>query len=353
MAIIPIALTEKAVERTKGINTIRTCYNELAAVYTRMIKKDLLLCPKCGEWRAADQNYYMDKRFVTGKFPVCKQCLRMMVEQKKHKQDEPNETRESVQYVLRFMDKVWDEDYYDAAVKSVIDDVGERTIGSPFQVYITGIQSLPQFRGKTWKDSTFGDTVLGQDADEINENSLVVKRARKRFGKDYSTADLYFLETQYEDWVTRYECQTKAQEEIFERLAFKKWEINKATKNGDSTEKLDKTYQDLLNTANITPKQTGMDAFADAQTLGTLIQKWEETRPLPEIDPELQDVDKIGLYIDAFFKGHTSKMLGIKNTFSNIYEKVMAKYTVKPPEYEDEEASEAVFNKIFGNVEDF
>ena len=31
----------------------------------------------------------------------------------------------------------------------------------------------------------------------------------------------------------------------------------------------------------------------------------------------------------------------------------MSKYTVKPPEYEDEEASEAAFNKIFGSVEDF
>ncbi len=107
-----------------------------------------------------------------------------------------------------------------------------------------------------------------------------------------------------------------------------------------------------MNTANITPKQTGMDAFADAQTLGTLIQKWEETRPLPEIDPELEDVDKIGTYIDVFFRGHTSKMLGIQNKFSNIYEKFMARFTVKPPTYEDDEDSEALFNKVFGSVED-
>ena len=162
-----------------------------------------------------------------------------------------------------------------------------------------------------------------------------------------------FLETQYEDWVSRYECNTKAQEEIFERLSWKKLEINKATKNGQPTKDLDKTYQDLLSTANITPKQTGMDTFADAQTMGTLLQKWEETRPLPETDEELKDVDKIGLLIDAFFRGHASKMLGLKNAFVSLYEKVMSKYTVKPPEYEDDENTEDIFYKVFGSVEDY
>ena len=87
--------------------------------------------------------------------------------------------------------------------------------------------------------------------------------------------------------------------------------------------------------------------------MGTLIQKFEETRPLPEIDPELQDIDKIGLYIDSFYRGHASKMLGIKNKFSNLYEKVMSKYTVKPPEYDEESDSEDLFDKIFGSVEDY
>ena len=95
-----------------------------------------------------------------------------------------------------------------------------------------------------------------------------------------------------------------------------------------------------------------MDTLSEAQTLGTLIQKYEETRPLPEIDEELKDCDKIGLYIDAFYRGHSCKMLGIKNRFSNIYEKVMAKYTVTPPEYDEEADSEVIFEKIFGNAGD-
>lgn len=338
--------------RNMSVKNVRDEYIRLNHYYSKMVDGDFLLCPKCNEWLSND-SFYLDKSYATHKFPVCKKCLVKMVEQRKKDTDPPNETKESVQEVLRFMNKVYDDNYYESCIQSVQSKLGEHTWVSVFAFYMTGIQSLPQFRGKTWKDSVFGNEYLGESAEEINENSQLVKRAKKRFGKEYSTLDLWFLETQYEDWTSRYECNTKAQEEIFERLAWKKLEIKNATKAGQSTEKLDRTYQDLLSTANITPKQTGMDAFADAQTLGTLIQKWEEEDPIPEVDPELKDVDKIGLYIDAFYRGHTSKMLGIKNAFSNLYDKVMSKYTVKPPEYEEDDDSEDMFNKIFGSVEDF
>lgn len=336
-----------------GVKEIREAFVKLNDYYGKLLNGYYLLCPSCNSWMIAKEAFYLDRRYATDRFPICKRCLLKMAQQQEKDTDVPNETKESVQKVLRYMDRIYDDEYYNGCVKAVKENIGEKNKYSAFANYMTAIQSLPQYHNKFWKDSKFGDEIPGQNEEEINENSQLVRRARKRFGRDYSTSDLYFLETEYEDWTSRHECQTKAQEEIFERLAWKKLEIKKATAQGQVTKDLDRTYQELLNTANITPKQTGMDAFADAQTLGTLIQKWEETRPLPEIDPELEDVDKIGLYIDAFFKGHTSKMLGIKNTFSNIYEKVMAKYTVKPPTYEDDEDSEDMFNKIFGNAEDF
>ena len=102
------------------------------------------------------------------------------------------------------------------------------------------------------------------------------------------------------------------------------------------------------------PKQNAGDTTADNQTFGTLIDKWENERPLPEIDEELKDVDKIGLYIDTFFKGHTCKMLDKKNAFSNLYSSMMKKFTVNKPEYESDESydSELVFDKMFGKAMD-
>lgn len=336
-----------------GISAVRNAYNDLASDYNKIIDYDWLFCHKCGEFLAST-TFYNDSRFATGKFPICKRCVMEMVEQRKKKTDPPNETKESVQEVLRLMDLPYIDSFYEDCIKGAWDEAKEKNRNSPFSTYNTAIRSLPQYRGLKWKDSDFGDSLYA-DLDNIEEtkkNEKIIKKGRKRFG-NYPNEDLLFLENEYEDWISRYECNTKAQESIFERLSFKKWEINKATKSGQPTKDLDKTYQELLSTANITPRQTGMDAFADAQTLGTLIQKYEETRPLPEVDEDLKDVDKIGLMIDAFFRGHTTKMLGIKNAFTHIYEKVMAKYTVTPPTYEDEEDSEAMFDKIFGKVDDY
>lgn len=81
-----------------------------------------------------------------------------------------------------------------------------------------------------------------------------------------------WLETEYQDWITRYECNTKAQEEIFKNLSINRLERKQAAKDGKPTKELDKTFTELLAAQNIQPRQTGMDTFADAQTFGTLLQ---------------------------------------------------------------------------------
>lgn len=352
MANLKPALTEEEVRKT-GVSTLRMAYNKLAQDYTHMLDRELIMCPMCGDFMKAETAFYFDKKYATNRYPICKRCIQKMVEQRKKDTDEPNETKESVQRVLQMMDRPYDDEFYENCIKGAAENLKEKNRTSPFSTYFTALQSLPQWKGKTWKDSKFGASGLPEDQVEINENSRIIKNAKKRFGSDYAPSDLLFLEQEYQDWITRYECNTKAQEAIFERLAFKKWEINKATKSGQSTKDLDKTYQDLLATANIQPRQTTSDLTSGAQTFGTLIQKYEETRPLPEIDPELQDVDKIGLYIDAFYRGHAAKSLGLKNTFTQIYDKVMRKYTVTKPTYNEETDNEAIFNRVFGSVEDY
>jgi hypothetical protein len=41
-------------------------------------------------------------------------------------------------------------------------------------------------------------------------------------------------------------------------------------------------------------------------------------------------------------------MMGLKNAFSALYERSIAKYTVKKPEYDEDVDSEVLFDKIFG-----
>jgi hypothetical protein len=123
----------------------------------------------------------------------------------------------------------------------------------------------------------------------------------------------------------------------------------KALRRGEDTKDITASFQKMLDSGKLQPKQNSGDTTADNQTFGTLIDKWENTRPLPEIDEELKDVDKIGWYIDVFFKGHLSKMMGLKNAFSPIYERFIKKYTVTKPQYDEDTDSEALFDQIFGS----
>lgn len=351
MARLRPALTEEEVKKS-SVSTIRIEYNKLASDYNRIVDNKLLLCPSCNNWQNAEEGFYMDKKFATNRYPICKRCLLKMVEQRNSDREEPNETKESVQKVLQMMDRVYDDDFYNECVKGVMDDVNEKMRHSAFATYITATASLPQWKGKTWKDSDFGDASMSVDENETRIIQKTVNAAKKRFGTGYSNEEYMFLENEYQDWITRYECNTKAQEEVFENLSMLKLLKKKAMIKGENTKDLDRQQQDWLDTGKLKPKQNMSDTLSDAQTFGTLLQKWEETRPLPDIDPDLEDVDNIGLYIDAFFRGHTAKMMGLKNAFTHIYENVMNKFTVTKPQYSDEEDSEAIFEKVFGSNKD-
>lgn len=211
--------------------------------------------------------------------------------------------------------------------------------------------NLVQYKGKTY-DTTLDEERNGdviETLEDIKNAKSTKLKTVKFFGTGFTDDDYQFLQEQYNDWTTRCECKTKAQEEVFKNICFKQLEILKAHREGKDTKDLDKTFQDYLDTANLKPKQNNLDTLSDAQTFGTLLAKWENERPLPEIDDELQDVDKIGLYIDVFFRGHLAKMMGLKNGLSNLYNKFIKKYTVERPEYEGDEDNEALFDAIFGS----
>ena len=273
-----------------------------------------------------------------------------MVEQRRTDKDEPNETKDSVRKVLKMLDLPYLNDVYENCVKGATDAVKERNRSSPFATYIVMLKSLPQYKGLHWENSEFEEEYYDFESDdEINENSRLYKQAKKRFGKGYSPQDLIFLESEYQDWTKRYACENKAQEILFKRICFKELEIEKAQKNGKDTKELDKTLQDLMASMSLKPNQNNSNALTEAKTFGQLIQKWENEKPIPEPEDEFADVDKIGLYIDVFFKGHLSKMMGLKNAFSSLYDRFMKKYTVTRPEYKEDADTEMLFDQIFGS----
>jgi hypothetical protein len=316
-----------------------------------------LHCLRCNETYDSSEFYASDSELhqSIGKIPYCRKCLDEMYCNylKKYKDLQCVDTdRKATERLCMALDIYYNDKVFDSAVKRS-ESNQEATL---FALYLAQVK-LYQYRNKNY-DTTIkdkfnkikdGENSMSVYTEQDIEKRYEIKTASKFFGSGFSDEDYIFLQEQYDDWTTRHECETKAQEEVFKRICFKQLEILKATRRGDDTKDLDATFQRLLETAKLQPKQNSGDTTANNQTFGTLIDKWENTRPIPEIDEYLRDVDKIGIYLDVFFKGHLAKMMGLKNGLSNLYSKFMKKYTVEKPEYSDDEDSEVLFDAIFGN----
>jgi hypothetical protein len=352
MAYLRQAKTQEEL-KALTVNNVKKAYGDLAEDYNRLVNLDVIYCPCCGEFKSAAQ-FYSSKRTKSGiEHLGCKACILDMATDFDKKTQIRKDNREKTIEVFRKLDLPFVEKAYTAQLRFNADAANEKIRETAFQQYLVMVKSLPQYKGKTFADSEFDldeseDTTSPEDVKIVQKT---LKAAKKRFGSDFSNEDLMFLETEYQDWVSRYACDTKAQETIFERLAFKKWEINKATKAGASTKDLDRTYQDLLSSINILPRQNSGNGITDSLTFGQLIEKWEEEKPIPEPSPEFKDVDGIGKYIRVWFKGHLARALGFDNGYSKEYDEYIEQYKVKKPEIMEEGRSDAIYSALFGKEE--
>lgn len=355
--------TTKATKATKAAKTTKTTKTNSAS---DTIINDRIVCLYCGKPRK-DSEFYGSESILyraIGKIPYCKNCLNKIYKLYIKEYTEAgysNPEQMAVERICMASDIYYDDKLFESALNQ------SRTIeDSSAIIFYFKTARLYQYRKKDY-NATIRDRRMGiknsipiitKEPEQIeieqnvindnSENKSKIDKAIKFFGNGFSDEDYLFLQEQYEDWTTRHECETKSQEEVFKQICFTQLELLKATRLKQDTKNLNDTFLKQLEAAKLQPKQNKGDTTSDAQTFGTLIDKWENTRPLPEMDDEFKDVDKIGKYIDVFFKGHTCKMLNVKNAFSNLYSSEMKKYTVEKPEYNDEEDSEALFDNIFG-----
>lgn len=311
--------------------------------YSKEDEPNFYKCPACGSsYKNLDDNFPASQSELYAGWsyhlPICKKCLDKMFEHytEVYGGDED--------YAIRRICEKYDI-YYDVSLLNASRKITKNR--SRIHTYVSR-SNLNQYSGKTY------DTTLDEERKEgVIETFDDVKDAKKAklktvkfFGTGFEDDDYAFLEDEYLDWTTRHECSTKAQEEVFKQICYAQLDILKAKRKGLPTKDLTKTLQDLLATANLQPKQTKDNTLAEQNTFGTLIRKWENEKPIPEPDDEWKDVDGIVKYVTVYFLGHLCKMMGIKNSYSRMYENEMAKYKVEKPEYEDDD--EALFDAVFG-----
>lgn len=234
---------------------------------------------------------------------------------------------------------------YDIYYNSSIADGAKKVASnrSKINAYISKSYLAPH-GGKTYDDTIQEETTETIDSlEDVKENKdiKISQKTIRFFGLGFTEEEYKWLSDQYDDWTTRNECKTKAQEELFKNICLSQLQIQKAIQNGNGkVETLMKTFQELLGSSNLKPAQTNENTLADQNTFGTLIQKWENEKPISDPDPVWKDVDGIRKYVNVWFLGHLCKMMGIKNSYSQEYEDEILKYKVERPTYEDEEESD-------------
>lgn len=312
--------------------------------------KATLQCLNCRKESAESNFYSSNSKFYsgTGKVPYCKKCIKEFYNYYYEKYKEGNfvfPEKKAIKRLCMALDIYYGEEVFASALGEI-----EKTPAMSVDAAYMKVAHLKQNSKYTY-DETFKhdekDGVAESYAD-LNKTMDVDEKVIERFGNGFSEDDYKFLDREYKDWTARHECETKTQEEIFKQICFTQLELLKAQRAGEDTKNLMATFQNLLDTAKLQPKQNKGDTMSDAQTFGTLIDKWENTRPIPEVEEELRDVDKIGYLIHVFFTGHMAKVLNLKSSLTNLYDKFIKKYTVEKHEYSGESDNEVLFDSIFG-----
>ena len=311
--------------RPKGSKNATTKKNK--KVEKEVVEKVYLTCTRCGEKKVASSiNFYKSNSQLylgtyENRMTICKDCLLKLANIYARQFD--SELR-GIYEVCRLTDTYYSKDIFNMAKEqaSKNDNADENSF---YKIYFQKVASLPQYKGLTFIDS---DEYL--ISEEIEEREKKVGRDVVEFwGEGLTQRDYDFLEREFNNLTTRYECDSYVQEMLFKQIAFQSLDImNKRLKGIDTNREL-KTLQDLLGSANVKPAQDDAGIASEQVTFGTLIKKYENEKPIPEESDENKKKNLIR-YVSNWFLGNLNSMMDKPITVNKEeYEEEIKKYTVE------------------------
>lgn len=310
------------------------------------------VCPRCGiEYPYGSMLKSSETSIYPDRLPLCKSCIGEVYEKYVERyvfMKKGNPERDAIRRMCMVLDIYYNDEIYDDAVKNY----DPKKDSLPIFLYLKKVNAV-RYLKKSFDDTIEDGRTIKSIAKAAQESDAldicdIPDSTIKFFGKGFTPEDYLFLQEQYDDWTSRHECQTKSQEEIFKDICYNRLQNLKARQNGTDTKNITDAFNKLLESGKLQPKQNASETMADNQSFGTLIEKWETTRPIPDVDEDLRDVDKIGEYVDIFFKGHMAEMLHLDNDSAKEYREYMKKYSAKRPDYDADDGADAVYDKIFG-----
>ena len=318
------------------------------------LSSDRAVCSKCGTEYSRRKGYFPVSYAVLhkgiGYVPVCKTCIDTMYNSYL---SQCNNAKDAVRQLCRKLDLYWSNSVYEIVSR-------KSTTRSMMTQYIAKINSVT-YAGKSYDDTLSeegtlwafnGNTIVSgkvapmmsvansedEDAAEIE----IPDDVRAFWGSGYAPEMYLELEQRRKYWMSRFPEGVELDigtEALIRQICSLELDINRDRAAGRSVEKSVTALNTLLGSANLKPvqkKQDDTDAALSSVPLGVWLYRYENKRPLPEIDEDLKDVSGLKKYIFTWM-GHLCKMLGIKNTYSKMYEDEIARLRVEHPEYDGDD----------------
>lgn len=329
------------------------------------MNSDRVICSRCGMAFGKRTGYFQSSYAALHKgigfLPICKNCVDELFNMYLSQCKDP---KLAVRQMCRKLDLYWNEKVYDAVEKKNT----KRTIISS---YITRINTT-NYAGKSYDDTLLEEGVLYNfDGSKKAAQSIAVSPdieteepievsddTRAAWGFGYTPEMYHELDKRYAYWLSQMNLADDSSLDLGSRTLLRQvcsmeLDINRDRTDGKPVDKLVTVLNNLLGSLNWKPvqkKQDDMDNALMSTPLGVWLHRYENEKPLPEIDEDLKDVNKIRKYVFTWM-GHLCKMLGAKNAFSKLYEDEVARLRVEAPQFNDEDDDEAFMNDLFENTE--
>ncbi|MGM7720504.1 hypothetical protein [Metabacillus sp. Hm71] len=281
-----------------------------------MTNSNKKVCLKCTKEKSKTEFYQSYSEWHgDGKIPYCKTCL-------KEKLNEENET--TIKEILRVIDRPYKKDAWQTALSN-----DKETLGIYLKDLALNYKYENYDNSDFHKDNNVGSTLSEFSNEEQNISQEDIDYMMKFWGRGFNLNDYIWLQNEFEDFINRYECDSKGMELLIKQICLTELDIEKRRENGEKVDQQLKTLQDLLGSSNLKPVQeTGANAV-EQESFGTLIKKFENEKPVPEPDEKWKDVDGIGKYIKVWFLGHLARMVGLENPYQKEYDEEVKKYKIE------------------------
>lgn len=330
------------------------------------VESRLEVCKMCGTgykgFKSQFYPCYGESYKGSGYLTICKDCVDKLFD--RYYQLYDGDQKKALRHLCAKLDVYWSERVYNSSdAKSLTKSLAG--------TYLSRLASTNSFSGKSYDDTLREECqwppVLEKNNDPYLINSGlpdseevtvvdVSDEVVKFWGRGHTPQKYEELQERFEYWCSKYPVDEGdgGTEALLRQVCLLELQNNSDMAAGKSIEKGANAINTLLGSLNAKPTQKKEELSADTENtpFGVWIKRWEHERPIPEIDPEMKDVDGIIKYITVWFKGHLAKMMNVRNSYSKLYDDEVAKYTVEKPEYNDGDDSDAFFDQAFGDEAD-